>query len=341
VTLYVQDPGDVNYPIGHRRWMLYPPLIAVGHGDTDVSDALVVLPSTQYALWGARPSSPEWVRWPPEGHVPYQVAYPRWSISHNPNSDFSAANVSMSAGGSPIAVSVRQLVNGYGDNTLVWEPSGINAHAGMADLPVSVTVSNILVAGVSRTVNYTVTIIDPATAAGPTPTPTRTPTRTATPTTTRTPTRTATATATRTATVTPTPSRTPTPSITPTPSVTPTLGPQPIDIDGNQSTTALEDGLLVMRFEFGFTGSQLNSGALGQGCTRCDAPSILSYLQWLGSRLDIDDNNDLDPLTDGLLVTRYLFGFRGPILVGGTVADHCKRCSASSIESYLDGLIHP
>jgi hypothetical protein len=43
----------------------------------------------------------------------------------------------------------------------------------------------------------------------------------------------------------------------------------------------LTDGLLVLRFEFGFTGTTLTSSAVGPGCTRCDHTTILPYLQSL------------------------------------------------------------
>jgi hypothetical protein len=335
IALYIADPGTGNYAAGHRRWILYPPLAAVGRGDNDVANDLWVIATAQHPVWGPRPSAPAWIAWPPPEYVPYQVVYPRWSLSHNPSVDFGAANVTMTVNGSPVTENVRPVVNGYGDNTLVWEPTGITTGPGMSDQVVAVEVSNILISGSPVTVSYTVTIIDPAAAPGPTPTPTRTPTRTSTPTPTRTPTRTPSPTATR------TPTRTPTPSITPTPSRTPTLGPMPLDADGNQSITALEDGLLTLRFLFGFEGSQLTNGVIGQGCTRCDAPSIQSYLAWLGDLLDIDDDGELDPLTDGLLVARYLFGFSGSLLVSGAVDGDCGRCSANAIESYLDNLTGP
>jgi hypothetical protein len=333
ITLYIQDPGDGNYPAGHRRWIFYPPLIAVGRGDNDVANDLWVLPTAQHQVWGSRPSSPEWVRWPPAGYVPYQATYPRWSISRNPNASFNSATVSMTVNGSPVAANVRPVVNGYGDNTLVWEPSGIVAGPGMQDLVASVTVNNILIGSSATSVSYNVTIIDPAVPAGPTATPTRTPTRTSTPT------RTATPTVTRTRTATATPTRTLTPSITPTATRTPTMGPNPLDADGNQSTTALEDGLLILRFLFGFEGTQLTTGVVGQGCTRCDSGSIVSYLAWLGGVLDIDGDGEIEPLTDGMLVARYLFGFRGSMLTTGAVAGDCSRCTANALESYLSDLI--
>ena len=44
-------------------------------------------------------------------------------------------------------------------------------------------------------------------------------------------------------------------------------------------------------------------------------------------------------LEDGLLIIRYLFGFRGATLIGGAVAADCTRCSATAIESYLASLM--
>ena len=58
--------------------------------------------------------------------------------------------------------------------------------------------------------------------------------------------------------------------------------PAVLDVDGNGATAALTDGLLVLRFLFGFTDAALVSGAVDLGnCTRCDASSIEAYLQTL------------------------------------------------------------
>ncbi len=51
-----------------------------------------------------------------------------------------------------------------------------------------------------------------------------------------------------------------------------------LDVDANGSFAPLTDGLLIVRFAFGFTGSALTTGAVGPGCARCDAPSIAAYL---------------------------------------------------------------
>jgi hypothetical protein len=58
-----------------------------------------------------------------------------------------------------------------------------------------------------------------------------------------------------------------------------------------------------------------------------------------GTNVDIDGNGAVDPLTDGLLFLRYLFGFRGGTLTAGAVAGNCTRCTAAQIEAFIDGLM--
>jgi hypothetical protein len=54
-----------------------------------------------------------------------------------------------------------------------------------------------------------------------------------------------------------------------------------LDVDDDGGLGALTDGLLVLRFLFGFTGSTLVNGAVASGCDRCTAPAIEAYLQAL------------------------------------------------------------
>jgi hypothetical protein len=56
------------------------------------------------------------------------------------------------------------------------------------------------------------------------------------------------------------------------------FGPPDFDVDGNGTTDPLTDGLLALRYLFGFRGATLITGAVGMGCTRCDAPAIEAYL---------------------------------------------------------------
>jgi hypothetical protein len=77
--------------------------------------------------------------------------------------------------------------------------------------------------------------------------------------------------------------------------------------DGDGVVLPLTDGLLALRYMFNFSGASLTTGAVGGACTRCSAATIVVYLDDLALALDLDDNGVKDPLTDGLLVLRYLF----------------------------------
>ena len=52
-----------------------------------------------------------------------------------------------------------------------------------------------------------------------------------------------------------------------------------LDIDGNGNVVALEDGLLILRYLFGFRGTSLTSGAIGTGATRTTSDEIVNYLE--------------------------------------------------------------
>ena len=51
------------------------------------------------------------------------------------------------------------------------------------------------------------------------------------------------------------------------------------DIDGNGSTEALTDGLLLLRYLFGFDGATLIEGAVSTDATRTTADEIKTYIE--------------------------------------------------------------
>ena len=82
----------------------------------------------------------------------------------------------------------------------------------------------------------------------------------------------------------------------------------------------LTDGLLVIRHLFGFSGDSLTSGAVsGEAGQRCLRQRLRGYLTDAESQLDIDGDGESKPLTDGLLLIRYLFGFSGDSLTSGAI----------------------
>jgi hypothetical protein len=86
-----------------------------------------------------------------------------------------------------------------------------------------------------------------------------------------------------------------------------------------------------MRHRFGFTDPALTAGALGSSCTRCDGAAIDTCVTSILAELDLDGDGTVGALTDGLIVLRFAFGFRGSLLVSGAVGENCTRCDAESI----------
>jgi hypothetical protein len=111
-----------------------------------------------------------------------------------------------------------------------------------------------------------------------------------------------------------------------------------LDIDGNGIADPLTDGVLILRFLFGFTGTTLVQGALGNGATRT-GPQIEEYLARAGAALDADGDDTLQALTDGVLALRFLFGFSGATLISGAVDPDATRTDAGAIAGFLDRLM--
>ena len=63
-----------------------------------------------------------------------------------------------------------------------------------------------------------------------------------------------------------------------------------------------------------------------------------AQIENLGMLVDIDGNGQIDALTDGLLILRYLFGLEGDVLIAGVVAQNATRVTAAEIEAHLAGL---
>lgn len=176
IALYVQDFGSGNSEAGHRRWILYPQTQSMGTGDVSASGGN----NSANGLWvfdgnygTARPATRDtFVAWPPNGYVPYQVVWPRWSFSY-PSADFTAATVTMTRNGSPVSVALEPVATGYGENTLVWVTDNIDVSSPYTPSPPAsdtvnaVTINNVMIGGTPHTFNYQVIVFDPAQGGGP------------------------------------------------------------------------------------------------------------------------------------------------------------------------------
>ena len=108
-----------------------------------------------------------------------------------------------------------------------------------------------------------------------------------------------------------------------------------LDIDGNNRYDALTDGLLVLRSMFGLTDDALIAGTVSGDAIFSSSADIQSRYLTMENSLDIDADGNVDALTDGLLILRYLFGLRGDTLIIGVVSPDATRSSSTDIEQYL------
>ena len=115
-----------------------------------------------------------------------------------------------------------------------------------------------------------------------------------------------------------------------TPPPSPTL-----DIDGNGVIDALTDGLVAIRYLFGFRGETLTEDVVGEGATR-NTEEIVAYLDEVGDMmLDVDGNGTAGALTDGILFMRHALGFSDQALISGAVSEDATRTTASAINAHL------
>ncbi len=118
ISLYMRDPGTNNWAVGHRRWILFSRANQFGLGSTSRSHAL-------YVIHNKQPASEDltYIAYPNAGYFPAPLIADRWSFSL-PKAKFGESAVTMEDEyGMPIELEVQPIRNGYGDNTIVWEPA--------------------------------------------------------------------------------------------------------------------------------------------------------------------------------------------------------------------------
>lgn len=170
---FIADRGAANAGAAHRQRMLDPRLLSVSTGDVPRSGDAATGSPAAHALWpnssaGPRPATREaFVAWPPQGFVPHQVISKRWSFSY-PGANFAGASVTMSSAGTPVPVEITAAPSGGAEPTLVWlAEDAVPIEPPPADLPITVTISNVIVGGSAQSFTYTTKVIDPFSGSAP------------------------------------------------------------------------------------------------------------------------------------------------------------------------------
>ena len=97
------------------------------------------------------------------------------------------------------------------------------------------------------------------------------------------------------------------------------------DVDGNGNDDALTDGLIILRHQFGLEGTSLISDALAPDASVLSPKDIAHHINERTTAFDLDGNGDVDALTDGLLLMRYLFGLAGNKMTDGVIGSGATR----------------
>ena len=108
-----------------------------------------------------------------------------------------------------------------------------------------------------------------------------------------------------------------------------------LDVDGDSSYDAATDGLLLLRYLFGFSGPALTAGVVSPNAPSADPVAIKTRLDRIRPAFDFDGNGQVDALTDGLLAIRYLYGLRGTSLTAGALGPGAIRTTAADVEGCL------
>lgn len=161
IMQWIRDAGSSNVDVGHRRWILAARTSKIGYGATNLYAALWPVDNPFGPLPANAPASYSY----PSKYIPAPLVFPRWSFSvpgKTTNSvDFSAATVTMTnATNQAVQLNIVARNGGYGDKTLIWEPTGIVTNSA-SDIKYTVKVNNVTVDGVAKNYTYTVTIFKP------------------------------------------------------------------------------------------------------------------------------------------------------------------------------------
>ena len=107
------------------------------------------------------------------------------------------------------------------------------------------------------------------------------------------------------------------------------------DMDANGEADALTDGLLMLRYSFGLRDESLTADAISPSSTMT-ASEVEARIAMMSVISDIDGNTEVDALTDGLLLLRYLFGLRDDSLISDVIGSGASRTTSVDVTAYLD-----
>lgn len=144
--------GQNHATVGNRRWLLFPKAQFMGIGSSKTFTAIKALDYSRFM--DSNKYKNQFIAWPPAKDCPKMLLFKKWSFSLD--ADMNGATVSMKySNGESIELKQENVVDGYGLNTLVWEPQlNANALEDNTAIQVNIKLKN------GKTYSYTVNAID-------------------------------------------------------------------------------------------------------------------------------------------------------------------------------------
>jgi CxxC motif-containing protein (DUF1111 family)/predicted lipoprotein with Yx(FWY)xxD motif len=91
----------------------------------------------------------------------------------------------------------------------------------------------------------------------------------------------------------------------------------------------------MLRYSFGLRDESLTADAISPN-SAMSASEVETRIAMMSVISDIDGNTEVDALTDGLLLLRYLFGLRNDSLISDVIGSGASRTSSVDVTAYLD-----
>jgi hypothetical protein len=107
------------------------------------------------------------------------------------------------------------------------------------------------------------------------------------------------------------------------------------DFDGNGDADALTDGLIMLRYSFGLRGETMADKAMATN-SQMSVSQVEERMLGAMAIADIDNDGDVDALTDGLLLLRHLFAVDDDQFTKGAVGIHASRKTKAAIKHHLN-----
>jgi Kelch motif len=115
--------------------------------------------------------------------------------------------------------------------------------------------------------------------------------------------------------------------------------PLKLDIDANGVVDATTDGQLIRRFLNRIHDGALTQTALGANPQRTSPDEIEDRLNSMTPLLDVDQNGRADAMTDGLVILRFLLGFRNDALTQNAIGVGARRTDPAEIAAHLQSMM--